>query len=157
MELTIRRRTKEDINEFITWTYEGKYSFYDNNIQEEKIEGFKQSIHLERAFSVVDEEENLIGNCEFFDVEEDGEEILVVGVQMKPSITGRGYGSKFVKAIIEQGKELLKFNHLELAVVDFNERAIRTYEKEGFIKKGEFQNEISGSTYNFIIMARDWG
>ncbi|MFZ3579728.1 GNAT family N-acetyltransferase [Virgibacillus sp. DJP39] len=156
MELTIRRRTKEDINEFITWTYEGIYSFYDNNIQKEKIEGFKQSVHSERAFSVIDEKENLIGNCEFFNVEEDGEEILAVGVQMKPSLTGKGYGSKFVKATIEQGKELLKFNHLELAVVDFNERAIKTYEKEGFIKKGEFQNEIRGNTYNFIIMAKAW-
>ncbi|WP_433747381.1 GNAT family N-acetyltransferase [Falsibacillus pallidus] len=156
MELTIRRRTEEDINEFITWTYEGKYSFYDNNIQEEKIEGFKESVNSERAFSVIDENENLIGNCEFFDVEDDGDLIVAVGVQMKPSITGKGYGSRFVKAIIEQGRELLNFNHLELAVVDFNERAIRTYEKEGFIKKGEFQNEIRGNRYNFIIMAKDW-
>jgi|GEM_PF-3689464 len=29
MELTIRRRTEEDIKKFITWTYDGIYSFYD--------------------------------------------------------------------------------------------------------------------------------
>ncbi|TMU87258.1 GNAT family N-acetyltransferase [Bacillus sp. BHET2] len=156
MELTIRRRTKEDIDEFITWTYEGIYSFYDNNLQEEKMDGFKKSVHLELAFSVIDDNEKLVGNCEFYDVEEDGEEILVVGVQMKPSMTGKGYGSTFIKAIIDQGKERLKFNHLELAVVDFNERAIRTYEKEGFRKRGEFQNEIRGTLYTFIIMEKDW-
>ncbi|MBD7969255.1 GNAT family N-acetyltransferase [Paenibacillus gallinarum] len=156
MKITIRKRTEEDINQFITWTYDGIYSFYDNNIQQEKIEGFKQSINSERAFSVFDDKENLIGNCEFFDISDDGVEILAVGVQMKPSMTGQGYGSIFFKAVIEHGRELLKFNHLELCVVDFNKRAIRTYEKEGFKKKGEFQNVIRGNTYNFIIMDKDW-
>ena len=156
MQLTIRRRNHEDINEFITWTYDGIYSFYDNNSQKEKIDGLKESVHLERAFSVVDENENLVGNCEFYDVEEDGKNILVLGVQMNPSMTGKGNGSAFVQAIIEQGRERLKFTHLELAVADFNERAIRTYEKEGFRKRDEFENEIRGQTYRFIIMAKDW-
>lgn len=74
---------------------------------------------------------------------------------MKPSMTGQGYGSEFVKAIIEQGRDVLKYNHLELFVVDFYKRAIRTYEKEGFKKKGEFQNVIRGNNYNFIIMEKD--
>ncbi|MBW3112436.1 GNAT family N-acetyltransferase [Bacillus sp. MCCB 382] len=156
MQLTIRRRTEEDINEFLTWTYDGIYSFYDNNSQIEKIEGLKQSVHLERAFSVVDENGSLIGNCEFYDVEEDGKDILVLGVQMKPSLTGKGQGSAFVKAIIDQGRERLKFSHLELAVADFNERAIRTYEKEGFLVRDEFMNEIRGQEYRFVIMAKDW-
>ncbi|MDX8342566.1 GNAT family protein [Rossellomorea sp. YZS02] len=156
MQLTIRRRTEEDINEFLTWTYDGIYSFYDNNSQIEKIEGLKQSVHLERAFSVVDENGSLIGNCEFYDVEEDGKDILVLGVQMKPSLTGKGHGSAFEKAIIEQGRERLKFTHLELAVADFNERAIRTYEKEGFRVRDEFMNEIRGQEYRFVIMAKDW-
>ncbi|MFC7785446.1 hypothetical protein ACFQWC_13190 [Rossellomorea sp. GCM10028870] len=43
MELTIRRRIEEDVHEFITWAYEGIYSFYDNNSQAEKIEGLKES------------------------------------------------------------------------------------------------------------------
>lgn len=151
MTFTIRKRTEEDINEFITWTYDGIYSFYDNNIQQEKIEKYKQSVYSERSFSVVDGNDNLIGNCEFF-----GEEVIAVGVQMKPSLTGQGSGLSFVNAVVEQGRELLKFNHLELAVVDFNKRAIRTYEKAGFKLKGEFKNEIRGNTYNFIIMEKDW-
>ncbi len=156
MELTIRRRTQEDINEFIKWTYDGIYSFYDNNSQIEKIQGLKESVHLERAFSVVDENEYLVGNCEFYDVEEDGENILVLGVQMNPSMTGKGHGQAFVQAIIDQGRERLKFTHLELAVADFNERAIRTYEKEGFRKRGSFENEIRGKNYPFTIMEKDF-
>ncbi|NMH69406.1 GNAT family N-acetyltransferase [Bacillus sp. RO3] len=156
MKFTLRKRTTDDINEFMTWTYEGIYSFYDNNIQQEKIDGLKESIHDERAFSVTDEKGHLVGNCEFFDVEEDGEKIVAVGVQMSPSLTGKGHGSAFVHDIVEQGRDRLGFTRLGLAVVDFNERAIRTYEKEGFIRKGEFQNDIRGTAYSFIIMEKDW-
>ncbi|BCB04045.1 GNAT family N-acetyltransferase [Bacillus sp. KH172YL63] len=156
MQLKLRRRTEEDISAFLTWKYDGMYAFYDNDSQTEKIQGLKQSVHAVRAFSVEDERGNLIGNCEFYDVEEDGNTILVMGVQMKPSLTGKGYGSTFVKSIIDQGKEMLKFTHLELAVADFNKRAIRTYEKEGFRKRGQFENTIRGRDYTFVIMEKDW-
>lgn len=156
MEFFIRKRTDEDINEFITWSYEGIYSFYDNNIQQEKINSLKRSIHSDRAFSVINEEGTLAGNCEFYNVQEDNTEILVVGLQMKPSLTGQGHGSKFSNAIIEQGRQLFKYDHLELAVADFNKRAIRTYEKEGFKMRGEFEDTIRGKSYNFIIMAKNW-
>lgn len=72
---------------------------------------------------------------------------------MKPSLPGQGNGTEFFRAIIEQGRQLLKYAHLELAVADFNKRAIRTHEKEGLVKRGEFENKIRGADYNFIIMA----
>ncbi|MCJ0932063.1 GNAT family N-acetyltransferase [Virgibacillus halodenitrificans] len=75
---------------------------------------------------------------------------------MKPSLTGKGYGAVFVESIISQGRALLEFNHLELIVVDFNIRARKVYEKIGFIKIGEIENDIRGNIYNFIIMAKDW-
>ncbi|WP_255220291.1 GNAT family N-acetyltransferase [Terribacillus saccharophilus] len=95
-------------------------------------------------------------NYEFYNVQEDEIEILVVGLQMKPSLTGQGLGSKFSKAIIEQGRQRFNYDHLELAAADFNKRAIRTYEKVGFIKRGEFEDTIRGTSFNFIIMAKDW-
>ncbi|MFD1737450.1 GNAT family N-acetyltransferase [Bacillus salitolerans] len=156
MSYKIRKRTIEDVNEFITWTYEGVYSFYDNNIQAEKINGFLQSINTDNFFSVIDHQGELIGNCEFFNVGEAQEEVIAVGVQMKPSMTGKGNGLRFIQAIIEQGRELIGYNHLELAVVEFNKRAIKTYEKAGFKRKGNFQNRIRGENYKFIIMEKDW-
>ncbi|WP_369679341.1 GNAT family N-acetyltransferase [Terribacillus saccharophilus] len=63
---------------------------------------FKQSIHSDRAFSVVDEEGNLAGNCEFYNVQEDEIEILVVGLQMKPSLTGQGLGSWLLQTLISE-------------------------------------------------------
>jgi [ribosomal protein S18]-alanine N-acetyltransferase len=156
MIFKLRKRTKEDVNEFITWTFDGVYSFYDNNIQEEKINGFLESVDSDNYYSVINDQGNLIGNCEFFNVGESPEEVIAVGVQMKPSLTGKGNGLRFIQAIIELGRELLGYDHLELAVVDFNKRAIKVYEKAGFNTKGNFQNNIRGKDYNFIIMEKDW-
>lgn len=75
---------------------------------------------------------------------------------MKPSLTGKGAGFNFVNTILEQGRVELKYNYLELAVVDFNKRAMRLYENVGFRKIGEFENNIRGNTYQFIKMAKDW-
>jgi [ribosomal protein S18]-alanine N-acetyltransferase len=156
MSYIIRKRTKEDVAEFITWTYEGMYSFYDNNIQEEKINGFVQSIDTDHFYSVIDDEGRLIGNCEFFDVGDSPKVVMAVGVQMKPSLTGNGVGLTFIQDIIEQGRERIGYSHLELAVVDFNKRAIKVYEKAGFKSRGEFENTIRGENYRFIIMEKDW-
>jgi [ribosomal protein S18]-alanine N-acetyltransferase len=156
MSYTIRKRTQEDVAEFITWTYEGVYSFYDNNIQEEKINGFLQSVNTDRMYSVVDGQGELIGNCEFFDVGEPSEEIMAVGVQMRPDLTGNGNGLVFIKSIIEEGRKMIGFSHLELAVAEFNTRAIHVYELAGFRRKGDFQNFIRGEEYRFIIMEKDW-
>jgi [ribosomal protein S18]-alanine N-acetyltransferase len=156
MSYTIRKRTQEDVAEFITWTYEGVYSFYDNNIQDEKINGFLQSVDTDRMYSVEDGQGELVGNCEFFDVEEPSEEILAVGVQMRPDLTGNGNGLVFIKSIIEEGRKMIGFSHLELAVAEFNTRAIHVYELAGFRSKGDFKNSIRGEEYRFIIMEKDW-
>ncbi|MGD6873723.1 hypothetical protein ACQCU1_16215 [Sutcliffiella horikoshii] len=41
------------MQEFVTWTFDGEYSFYDNNIQKEKINGFLESVDRDNFFSVI--------------------------------------------------------------------------------------------------------
>ncbi|MGX1263039.1 ribosomal-protein-alanine N-acetyltransferase [Rossellomorea marisflavi] len=156
MSYTLRKRTDQDIQEFITWRYEGLYSFYDNPIQEEKVKGFLESEDQEGFYSVIDRAGRLTGNCEFFQVGDDMEEIIGVGIQMKPSLTGKGEGKRFFHSIIEEGRKELGYDHLELAVVDFNTRAIKVYKRAGFVQKGEFQNIIRRQEYRFLIMEKDW-
>lgn len=154
MEFQLRVRTEEDTHEFLTWQYEGEYSFYDNSIQEEKIECFKELIGSDMAFSVYNEKNELVGNCEFDNVGTKENVLLAMGVQMKPELTGQGHGYEFCKAIMEQSREKLGFNRLGLAVADFNKRARQVYEKLGFEKVEEDIWTIRGTEYKFIIMER---
>lgn len=52
------------------------------------------------------------------------------------SIRGKGIGQKMVTAILEIAFNDLSLHRVSLGVFDFNESAIRSYEKVGFVKEG---------------------
>ncbi len=148
MKLEFRVPIKSDIEDILTWKYDGIYSFYDNSIQKEKIEWIESFIGSNDNFSIYNDDNELIGNCSFYYIEE----FFCIGVQMRPRLTGKGLGSEFVKSIINFGKEKYSLNYIDLTVAKFNRRAIRVYEKLGFKIIEEFVNNIRGVDYDFIAM-----
>lgn len=67
-------------------------------------------------------------------------------------LTGRGYGTDFVKSVIDFGKQKYNYSYIDLTVAKFNERAIKVYEKLGFKIVEEFINTIRGVDYDFQAM-----
>jgi putative acetyltransferase len=57
------------------------------------------------------------------------------GLAIHPSFAGRGYAAKMMGEIIELGK-ITGIKRIELSTAVINEKAIRLYEKFGFIKEG---------------------
>ena len=49
---------------------------------------------------------------------------------------GSGIGQQMIKAILKIGFEELGLHRISLGVFDFNEAAIRCYEKAGFTREG---------------------
>ncbi|MBL4936950.1 GNAT family N-acetyltransferase [Clostridium sp. YIM B02515] len=151
MNIEFRKPLEKDANEIATWKYDGKYSFYDNDKTEAKKE-WASNIHKEEnTFVIYNESEELIGNFSF-DYDDDGH--LMLGVQMKPSFTGRGMGTEIVQSILNFGREIYKFDKIELLVAKFNKRAIRVYEKLGFIKTEEFIWNVNNEEKEFISMKK---
>lgn len=152
MRIEFRKPTKEDGQSIATWRYEGIYSFYNNDKTEAKKQ-WALNIHKEEyAFVMYDEENQLMGNCSF-DYEDDQ---YMLGVQMRPDLTGKGMGVEIVKAILEFGKEKYNFDNIELLVAKFNERAIKVYEKLGFEKVDEFMLHVNSEDKEFIAMRKVW-
>lgn len=148
MKLEFRVPTKSDVEDILTWKFEGIYSFYDNDIDVNKMEWIKSIVDSDNDFAIYDEHNRLIGNCGFEYIDE----FFCVGVQMRPGITGKGFGTEFVKAIVEFGKQKYNLEHIDLMVAKFNKRAIRVYEKLGFKVVEEFVNTIRGNDYDFMTM-----
>lgn len=148
MNFEFRITTKNDVQDMLTWEYEGIYSFYNNSIQKEKIEWIESFIDSDNDFSIYNEHNELVGNCSFYYIEE----FFCVGVQMRPDITGKGFGTEFVKSIINFGKQKYNYKYIDLTVAKFNKRAIKVYDKLGFKVIEEFVNTIRGSDYDFIAM-----
>jgi RimJ/RimL family protein N-acetyltransferase len=60
-----------------------------------------------------------------------------IGISLgDPSDRGQGLGTDALEALVEFGFGQLRLERMWLDVYDFNERAIRSYEKAGFVREG---------------------
>ncbi|MGF2616502.1 GNAT family N-acetyltransferase [Rossellomorea vietnamensis] len=128
------------------WKYDGDYSFYDMTEDKEDLEEF---LHSDRkGYFVVRREEEIIG---FFCFVQSGSNVDI-GLGMKPEITGKGLGLEFFQNGLEFARDHYGTAEFSLSVAQFNKRAIRVYQKAGFIQVKTFMQETNGSTYEFVKM-----
>jgi len=154
MNIDFRKPTENDAKDIAAWKYEGEYCFYNNDKTEAKKQ-WASNIHKEEnTFAMYNENNELIGNCCFDYDEED--KLYTFGVQMRPSLTGKGMGKEVVSAILNFGRETYKFNEIDLLVAKFNRRAITLYEKLGFKTIDEFIWNVNGEEKEFIAMRKSW-
>jgi RimJ/RimL family protein N-acetyltransferase len=93
--------------------------------------------NLDHVFTIVDlETEQAIGRCLLFAIDQlnrNGMLGIVIGAK---EYWGRGYGQEAIRLLLDYAFNLLNLNSIMLGVLDFNERAIRCYEKVGFKQIG---------------------
>ena len=86
-----------------------------------------------RFFSLVTvEDEQLIGNAGFVDIDPAKKEATLRITIGHPDATGKGYGSEAVTLLVRYAFEVVGWKRLVLKVLASNMRAIRVYEKAGF-------------------------
>ncbi|MCI4371068.1 MAG: GNAT family N-acetyltransferase [Thermoplasmata archaeon] len=74
----------------------------------------------------------------------------------------KGYGTEAMRVALRYGFEVLGLNKISLDVLEYNERAIRTYERLGFRREGLHREDVykDGRFVNVIrmgILARELG
>ena len=67
----------------------------------------------------------------------------------------KGHGTDAIRILIRFIFEQMNINKIKLNVYEFNERAVRCYEKCGFKKEGRLRQEIfrDGKYYDQYIMS----
>ena len=96
-----------------------------------------------------------IGNCGFHNIDwrnRAAELGIFIG---EKSYWNQGYGSEVMRLLLRHGFQTMNLNRIFLRVFDNNPRAIRSYEKAGFIHEGrmrqaEFQQ---GSYFDVLYMS----
>jgi RimJ/RimL family protein N-acetyltransferase len=84
-----------------------------------------------------------------------GDRTLVVGLGLRPDLTGQGLGLAFVEACLAFARAQFAPRRFRLYVLTFNERAIRVYERAGFRRVRVFvQHNVYGEL-TFLEMSRD--
>ncbi|WP_036188500.1 GNAT family N-acetyltransferase [Ureibacillus manganicus] len=154
-ELIVKEMNRGFAEEILSWKYEPPYDLYNNELSEDAI----QELLTSNYKAVVNNDNDLIGfYCAGNSAQVPAghqfgvykESYLDLGIGMKPALTGAGNGTKFFSFILEQ----IQKDHelpLRLTVAKFNERAIRLYEKLGFVREAEFKN----TTTEFITMVKE--
>ncbi|WP_251553710.1 GNAT family N-acetyltransferase [Neobacillus muris] len=77
------------------------------------------------------------------------------------SMKGKGIGSMIIKEVLKIAFNELNLHKVSLAVFDFNQTAIRLYEKMGFTKEGYIREacKIGNDFWNYYemsILDREW-
>jgi [ribosomal protein S18]-alanine N-acetyltransferase len=140
-----------EATEIAAWHYEDPYSFYDWTADSDDLALLlSEEVRRNRFFSAFDEEGVLVG---FFTLRMEGAD-LVIGLGLRPDLTGRGLGRRFVEAGIELGRRSLHPEQIRLSVAAFNARAIRVYERAGFTHTRTFDHETNGGVHSFVEMTR---
>jgi RimJ/RimL family protein N-acetyltransferase len=102
-----------------------------------------------------------IGNVSLRDVDQlngSAELSIVLG---DPRLLGKGYGTDAVHAICDFGFGELRLERIHLEVYDYNERAIRSYQKSGFQtdavqRKARFHRGAYHDVLTMSILRDDW-
>lgn len=144
--------TLEEAHEVYSWRYEGAYSFYDMSHNPEDFDEMVSPESRERFYAAFDASGALSG---FFSFIDEGDSELTIGLGLRPDLTGRGLGERFVRSGLEFGRHRLGARRFRLSVVTFNRRAIRVYERAGFRAGEKFVQASGGEEHEFLSMTLD--
>src|SRR5690349_1265394 len=140
-----------EAREVADWHYDPPYTFYDWAADGDDLGLLLDAKRRKgRFFSVLDEEDALAG---FFEFQTEGDTV-VVGLGLRPELTGRGFGEEFVENGLEFARERFGPKEFRLAVAAFNARAIRVYERAGFSRGRTYDHETNGGVFRFVEMTR---
>lgn len=124
------------------WKYEKEYEIYNLESYEamkEKKSGLANPAHVNNFYSFYDDQQ-LVG---FANILEEEKEVFI-GLGVNPLYCNQGYGTEILHYVSKIAKSLYKEKPLYLEVRSWNKRAIRCYEKAGFVIDGNSFEQVSG-------------
>lgn len=167
--VVLRRHRPENLDAFRRWYSDAEVArltrYRDGPMKPDEIDRFftarvlgidslTLAVHL-RA------KNRLIGSCAFSQLDADNGSALFHITIGEKDLWGRGYGTEATRLMLDHAFSTMGLHRVSLAVFSFNERAIRSYEKVGFVvegrareaifRDGRFWDEISMS-----MLASEW-
>lgn len=154
---TYRPVDEASAREFLQWKYDPPYEIYNyipDYLEDDLV------YHIDPANNIYSmfQDGELVGYCSFG---QDGrvrggdysEPALDIGLMIKPSLTGQGLGSDFVKNVIQYAIRKFQAKKLRVTILESNLRAQRVWEKNRFHKTSSFRRETD--QLPFVILIKD--
>ena len=140
------------------WRYDPPYDIY--NLASDDVESVVQSMMdpQNAYFSITDEKGELAAYCCFGregqvpggDYSRDA---LDIGMGVRPELTGRGLGHEFVDSVLDFAGTTFALCVYRVTVAEFNERALRVWEKAGFQRVDRFQRDRDKRPFIILVLS----
>lgn len=135
------------------WHYDDIYSFYDMAADEDDLKIFMDTENRHSIIrAVLSEDDELVGWASFYT--ENDEFWLSLG--LRPDLTGQGLGVEFVSECVRYAISHYKPTNdtIKLAVALFNQRAIKVYQRTGFVETRKTIRDTPIGKVDFIEMEK---
>ena len=153
-------RNVEDVEKFTEWMndfeitdYTGR-SYQTMTLQNEKAYLEKEQDN-KSVFAIIDlQTDEIIGNVGLHDINNINRTAPLGIFIGNKDYRSKGYGTEAIKLILDFGFNYLNLNNIDLALMEFNKRALKCYEKCGFKEIGRRRKckFINGRYYDSILM-----
>jgi len=157
LPFTFQPVVEASVRGILKWRYEAPYDLY--NIAPDDVEKEMQCfLDPQNAYHTIsDERGDLVAYCCFGP---DGQvpggdynaDALDIGLGVRPDLTGQGRGLTYVNAVLNFARRTFPPTAFRVTVAEFNQRALRVWEKAGFRPVQTFQR--SGDGLPFVILVR---
>lgn len=152
--ITYHIMTEHEKKIIADWHYTGDYEVYNMPTYREQAEskvGFGNPTQKDNYYSYYDNDK-LIG---FTNILNEPQEVFI-GIGIDPELCGHGYGQKILHLAQDISKSLYPGKRMYLEVRTWNERAIRCYQKAGFVIDGKaFLQKTMLGTGSFFRMTAE--
>ncbi|MGH3090546.1 MAG: GNAT family N-acetyltransferase [Rubrobacteraceae bacterium] len=159
MRYAFEPMTEKEAHEVASWRYDPPYDFYDVVNNPEDLDELLDPAKRKDYFSVISNGELIGYFCFGAEAQVPGGDhsgdAIDVGLGLRPDLTGKGLGLGFLEAGLAFARRRFSLASFRLSVAEFNERAIKVYERAGFAKAGRFIQQTNGARHPFISMERE--
>jgi [ribosomal protein S18]-alanine N-acetyltransferase len=152
--------TEEQAREMASWQYEGPYAFYNPDPEEFEADVAGYLDPQNAYYAITGDSGEMLGFCCFGPDARvpDGpydEDLLDVGMGMRPDLTGKGGGHDAIMAVLDFARDKLKPKGFRATVAAFNNRALKLCQGAGFHEVARFSYDTGKGEQQFVLLARD--
>ncbi len=161
MKYIIKKMDPKIAEKISRWQYMEPYSIYSFDGSKETINEF-----MNGSYFSVQQKDKIVGYFCFGESAQvptgnqveayQNQNLLDIGLGLRPELTGQGYGSNFLRYGLDYAVDIFSKKDFRLTVAQFNKRAIKVYRKIGFKDTGLRFKGKDGEVEFIIMILKNW-
>jgi RimJ/RimL family protein N-acetyltransferase len=168
--LRLRELREEDLSDLVAWWQDpdvlvtqtsGPMHPRPADAIADQFRGWNRNAGVDAGLTVTTRDAGaLIGHVALFGADAHNR-TATFAIIIGPPHQGNGYGTEATRMMLRYGFAELNLHRIQLTVLGFNQRAIHTYEKAGFVEEGRDREAVfrSGRWHDQVrmsVLAREW-